>query len=177
MLAAGAKAVEFEAMSFNDEAVPGRDFFLESFNVAVFKLHDLPAFRADQMIVVALVRDVVVLGLRPEVSSLRQACLTEEVERPVNGRQAQVRIFACELVVQFFRRDVLLLEERIQDQFTLAGVLELVFPQMLFQQRHFFLMFGHMPAPSRQPRRAPLKTKTGVGSRASDEGNGHERPV
>lgn len=98
------------------------------------------------MIVMALVGDVVVLGLRAEVSSLCEAGLAEEIERPVNGRQAQVRIFACELVIQFFRRDVFLLEERIQDQFPLAGVLELVFPQMFFQQRHFFLVLGHMPA-------------------------------
>lgn len=146
MLATGAKAVEFETMGFDDKAVPGRYLFLQPFNVAVFEFHDLPAFCADQMIVVAFVRDVVVLGLRPEVSSLRQAGLTEEIERPVNGRQAQVRIFPRELVVQFFRCDVFLFQKRFQDQFPLAGVLQLVFPQVFFQQRCFSLMFGHRPA-------------------------------
>ena len=90
---------------------------------------------------VAFMRNVVVLGLSAEVPGLGQAGFTEEVERAVNCRESQVRIFASQLVVHFFSRDVLLLEKCIEDQFTLACEFQLVFPEVLLQDPHFFDMF------------------------------------
>ena len=111
MAAAGAQAVELELMRLDDEAVPGRDLLLQPLDVAVLELHDLPAGGADQMIMMALVRDVIVLRLTTEMSRLRQAGVTEEIQRPVNGRQADVRVFFGQQTVHLLGRDVLVLQE------------------------------------------------------------------
>ena len=55
MTAASAEAVEFEAVRGNGETVPGGDFLLKLFDLAVFKLHDLSAVSANQMVVMTLV--------------------------------------------------------------------------------------------------------------------------
>ena len=47
MTAASAEAVEFKTVSRNSEAVPGRDFLLKLFDLAVFEFHDLAAVGAD----------------------------------------------------------------------------------------------------------------------------------
>ena len=73
MTAAGAEAVEFEAVGLDREAVACGDFFLKPFDVAIFEFHDLAAVGADQVIMMTLVRNVVVLGLRPEMPGLREA--------------------------------------------------------------------------------------------------------
>lgn len=91
----------------------------------------------------AFVRDVVVLRLSPEVAGLSQTGFAEEVQRTVNGCQAQVRILAGQLVVHLFGCNVLLLEKCIEDQFTLACKLQLVLPEVLLQSSHFFDMFRH----------------------------------
>jgi hypothetical protein len=63
MPAAGAEAVELEPVGLNDEAVSGGDFFLQLFDLTIFKLDDLAAAGADEVIVVTLMGDVVVLRL------------------------------------------------------------------------------------------------------------------
>jgi hypothetical protein len=105
--------------------------------------------------VVAFVRNVVVLCLSAEVPGLSQPCFAEEVERAVNGRESKVRVFASQLVVHFFSCDVLLLEKCIEDQFTLACEFQLVPPEVLLQDSHFFGMFGHCD--SIEPSRLGIK--------------------
>ena len=73
MTAAGAQPVEFEAVGLNGKAIPAGDFFLKPFNIAVFEFDDFATTGANQMIMMTLMRDVIVLGLRPEVSSLGEA--------------------------------------------------------------------------------------------------------
>lgn len=94
MTAAGTEAIEFKTMGFNREAVLGGYFFLKAFDVAVFEFHDLPAVRADEVVVVTFMRDVVVLGLRAEVSGLRQTGLAKEIEGTINRCQPEVGVFA-----------------------------------------------------------------------------------
>ncbi len=91
----------------------------------------------------AFMGDVVVLGLRAEVSSLGQAGFTKKIERAVNGCESQVRILASQLMVHGFRRDVLLLKERVEDQFSLARKLQLVLSEVLLEDSHFFGMLWH----------------------------------
>jgi hypothetical protein len=50
---------------------------------------------------------------------------------------------------------VLLLEKCIEDQFTLACKLQLVLPEVLLQDTHFFDMFGH--GDETNPPRAGIK--------------------
>lgn len=148
MTAASAEAVEFKAVSRNGEAVPGGDFLLEFFDLAVFKLHDLAAVGANQMIVMALVGNVVILGLRAEMPGLRQTGFAKKIERAVDGREPQMRVFLRQLVVHRFSGDVFLLEEGLKDKLALTRDLELVFAKVRFQRFHFFCMFGHRVRPT-----------------------------
>lgn len=141
MTAARAEAVELETVSGDRKPVPRGDFFLEPLDIAVLELHDFPAAGANEMVMVALVRHVVVLGLRTEVPCLGQTGLAKEVERTVNSGQSQVRIFSRQLVIHLFSRDVFLLQKGIENQFTLPGKFELMFPEMFLQDSQFFGMF------------------------------------
>lgn len=131
MTAARTEAVELKSVGLDGKSVPGGDLFLKPLNFLVFKFHDLFATGADEMIVMALVRDIVVLRLRAEVSSLCNAGVAEQIERPVDGREPKMRIGLRHLVIHGLRGDVLLLEEGAQNHLTLAGELELMFAQVL----------------------------------------------
>ncbi len=143
MTAARAKAVELKAVGLDGKAVPRCHFFLKTLNVAVLELYDLSTARANEMVMMALMRHIVVLGLSTEVPGLGQTRFAEEIERAINGRKSQVRIFAGQLVVHLFSGDVFLLQKGIEDQFTLPRKFELVLPQMFLQNSHFFGMFRH----------------------------------
>jgi hypothetical protein len=126
MTAARTEAVEFKSVGLDDKSIPGGDFFLEPLDFLIFKFYDLIAAGADKMIVMALVRDVVVFGLRAEVPGLREACIAEQIECPIDGRKSEMRVGLCQLVIHCLGRDVLLPEEGIQNHLTLAGELELM---------------------------------------------------
>lgn len=143
MTAARAESVEFEAVGGNRKAILGCDFFLEAFDIAVFKFHDFATARADEVVVMSLMGYVVILGLGSKMPRLCQSRFTEQVQGPINGRESKVGIFACQLMIHFLGRDVFLLQKGIEDQLTLARKFELVPPEMLFQNSHFFGMFGH----------------------------------
>ena len=128
-------------MRRNRKPVSGRDLFLQFFNVAVFKFDNEPALRADHMIMMAFVNDVVVVRLRAEVPLLRNAGITEQVERPVKGGQADVRFVAAKCAVQFLRRHVLFLKKRIQDDLALLRHLQAMLGQVVLQARPFLRMF------------------------------------
>ena len=140
MAAARTEAVELKSVGFDRKSVPGGHFFLESFNFFVFKLHDLLTAGADEVIVMALVRHVVVFRLRAEVPGLCEACIAEQIECPVDGREPQMRVGLRQLVIHGFRGNMLLPEESAQNQFTLAGELELMFAQVFLQGLHFLHM-------------------------------------
>jgi len=70
MATARTQTVELELVGLDSEPIPAGDFLLEAFDVAVLEFHDLPAGRADQVVMVALVGYVVVLGLGSEVTRL-----------------------------------------------------------------------------------------------------------
>ena len=140
MTAARTEAVQLESMGFDGKSVLGSHFFLEPLNFFVFKFHDLLAAGADEVIVMALVRHVVVLRLRAEMPSLCEAGIAEQIECSVDGREPQMRIGFRQLVIHGLRGNVLLPEERVQNQFTLACELELMLAQVLLQGPHFLHM-------------------------------------
>ena len=143
MTAVGAESVEFEPVGRNRKAVAGGDFLLEALDIAVFKFHDLAAACADEVVVMALMGHVVILGLCPKVPRLSEPRFAKEVEGSVNGCKSEVGILACQLMVHFLSRNVFLPQKSVKDQLTLARKLELVPSQMLFQDSHFLGMFGH----------------------------------
>jgi hypothetical protein len=161
MTAAGTEAVEFQTVGLDDEAVAGGHLFLQTLDLAVFELHDLSAVGANEVVVVAFVGDVVVLRLSAEVSRLRQAGFAKEIECPVDRRQPQVRILFRQLVIHRFRGDMFLFEKGIKNQLPLPGVFQLMFPEMLFQNRDFFLMLRHGGRPN-SCWEEPLKTKQAI---------------
>ncbi len=158
MTAARAESVELKAVSLDGKTVPRCHFFLKTLNVAIRELHYFPTTCANEMVMMALMRHIVVLGLSPEVPGLSQTRFAEEIERAVNSRKTQVRIFARQLVVHRFSRDVLLLQKGIEDQFTLPRKFELVFPKMLLQDSHFFGMLRHHD--QIKPPRSGIKDET-----------------
>ena len=121
-----AEAIELETVGLNGESIAGGDFFLKLFNFAVFKLDDLAATCANEVIVVALMRDVIVLGLRPEVPGLGESRIAKQVQCPVNGGQSEMWISFSQLMIHSFGRDMFLPEKRREDEFALAGELQLV---------------------------------------------------
>src|SRR2546428_10511354 len=91
MTAARTEAVELKSVGLDGKSVPGGHFFLEPLNFFVFKFHDLIAAGADEVIVVALVRDVVILRLRAEVAGFWGAGTPEQSKRPVGCRAFPMR--------------------------------------------------------------------------------------
>lgn len=142
MTAAGAEAVQLEAVSLDGEAVLGGDFFLQALNLAIFELDDLAAAGANQVIVVPLMRDVVVLGLGTEMAGLGQAGIAKQIERAVDRGQAEMGVALRQLVVHGFRRNMLLTKKDVEDQFALTGELQLMFGQVVLQGLHLFCMFA-----------------------------------
>jgi hypothetical protein len=140
MTAARTEAIQFKSVGVDGKSVPGSHFFLEPLNFFIFKFHDLLAAGADEVIVVAFVRDVVVLRLRAKVSGLCEAGVAEQIERPIDGREPKMRIGLRQLVIHGLRGNVFLPEEGVQNQFTLASELELMLTQMLLQGLHFLYM-------------------------------------
>ena len=88
MTAGRAEAVELKAVVFDSKSIPGSDFLLEPLDLLILKFHDLLAAGADEVVVVALVRDVVVLCLRAKVPGLREASIAEQIERSVDCRKS-----------------------------------------------------------------------------------------
>ena len=151
MTAARAEAVELKSVGFDGKSVSGGYFFLEPLNFFIFELHDLLAAGADEVIVVAFVRHIVVFRLRAEVPGLCEAGIAEQIERPVDCREPKVRIGLRQLVIHGFSGNMLLPEEGAQNQFALAGNLELMFAQVLLQRLHFFHMLIRHDRPPMGP--------------------------
>lgn len=130
-------------MGLNDKAILCGDFFLEPFDLAIFELHNGAATRADQMVMMTFVGDVVVLRLGAEVASLGNSGFAKQIQRAIDGSEAKMRIFLRELMVHSFRRDMFLSQECGEDQFALASQLQLMLGQMLAEYVHLFESFAH----------------------------------
>ena len=109
MSAAGAHAVEFQFMGLNGKAISAGDLFLKSFDVFILEFHDFAAGRADEVIVVPLMRHIIVLRLCAEMTSLGQTYLAKEIERSVNRSQSNMWVFFGKLPVHLLSGDVLVL--------------------------------------------------------------------
>jgi hypothetical protein len=143
MAATGAEAVELQSVGLDHKAVLRGDLFLQPFDLTIFKLHNSPAAGTDEVVVMALVRDIVVLRLRAEVSSLGDARLAEQIQGAVDCGKSQVGVLFGQLMVHRLGRDVFLSEECRQNQFSLPSQLQLVLGQVLAKHLHFFKRFTH----------------------------------
>ena len=143
MAAARAETVEFQAVGLDHKAVFCRDFLLQPLNFAVLELDNHATAGADEMVVMAFMRDVVVLRLGAEVARLGDPCLAKEVQRAIDRREPEMRILLGKLMIHRLGRDVLLAKERRQDQFSLASQFQLMLRQMLTKHVHFFKAFAH----------------------------------
>jgi len=149
MPAARAEPVQLQFVSLDREPIPFRHLFLQSFDVAVFKFHDLAATRADQMVMVAFVRNVVVLGLGSEMACLGQPRFAEEIQRPVDRGETDMGIFPRQQAVHLLGADVLHFEEHVEDELALAGQFELMLCEVFFEEINIFLIFDHGEASDR----------------------------
>ena len=107
MSAGCAEAVELELVRLDGKPIPFRDLLLQSLDVAILKLHDFPARRTDQVVVVSLLPDIVVLRLGTEMTSLGKARVAEQIQRPVDRCQSDVGILLGKLVIHLLGRHVL----------------------------------------------------------------------
>ena len=121
MPAAGAQAIQFEAMGLNHEAVLGGHLFLQPLDFAILEFDNGPAAGTDKVVVMPFVGDVVVLRLGTEMPGLGDSGFTEEIEGAVDGGQSQMRVFLGELMIHRLGRDVFLSKKCRQDQLPLAG--------------------------------------------------------
>ena len=113
MTAARTEAVEFKSVGFDSKSIPGGYFFLEPLNFFIFELHDLLAAGADEVIVVAFVRHIVVFRLRAEVPGLGEAGIAEQIERPVDSREAKMRVGLGQLMIHGLSGNVFLPKEGV----------------------------------------------------------------
>ena len=143
MSAAGAHAVEFQFMGLNGKAISAGDLFLKSFDVFILEFHDFAAGGADEVIVVSFMSHVIVLGLRPKVTSLGQSHLAKEIERPVDRGQTNMRVLFSELPIHLLCGDVFRLQEHVENMLALSRKLQLMLGQMVFEDRDFFCGFRH----------------------------------
>jgi hypothetical protein len=143
MPATGAEPIEFESVSLNDEAVLGGDLLLQAFDLAILELYNSSTAGADEVVVMALVGNIVVLRLGAEMAGLGNPRFAEQIQGAIDGGQSQVWIFFGELVIHGLRRDVLLPKKCRQDQLALAGELELMLRQVVAEHVHFFNGFSH----------------------------------
>jgi hypothetical protein len=105
---------------------------------------------------VALVRDVVVLRLGAEMPGLSQARFAEQIQRAVNGRQSDVRVFLGQEAVHLLGGDVLISEKGMENIFALPGELELVLGEMVLQDADLPGKLGHV----RPDRHAGIKNQS-----------------
>ena len=108
MAAARTEAVEFQPVSLNREAIACGDFFLKLFDFAIFEFDDLAATRADQVVMMTLMRHVVVLCLGVKMAGLRNAGVAKQVQGSVDGGESQMRVRLGELMIHGFGGNVFL---------------------------------------------------------------------
>lgn len=143
MAAARTEAVQLQPVGLDHKAVLGRNLFLQPFNLAVLEFYNRSTAGADEMVVMALMRDIVVLRLGAEVAGLGDACFAEEIQRAVNRGESEVGIFLRQLMIHRLGRDVFLSQERRQDEFALTSQLQLMLGQVLAKHVHFFESLAH----------------------------------
>ncbi len=143
MSARRTEAVELQLVRLNPEPMFPRHFLLQAFDIHVFKLHDLAAGGADEVVVVALVGDIVILGLSAEVAGLAQARLAKQVQGPVDRRKPDLGVSLGQLAVHLFCGHMLRFEKGIQDMLALTGELELVLNEVVLQHSHLFEVLTH----------------------------------
>ena len=143
MAAARTETVQLQPVGLDHKAVLGRDLFLQSFNLAILEFYYGSTAGADEMVVMALMRDIIVLRLGAEVAGLGNARFAEEVQRAVNGGESEVGIFLRQLMIHRLGCDVFLSQECRQDQFALTSQLQLMLGQVLAKHVHFFESLAH----------------------------------
>lgn len=143
MTAGGTEAIQFKFMGLNGKSILFGHFNLQPLDLVILKFNNFPAACTNEMIVVSLMRDIVILGLGSKMAGLGEACFTEQVEGSVDGGQTDMRVFFAQLPIHLFGSDMFGSQKGIQNMFSLAGKLELVFPQMLFKNSNFFYILVH----------------------------------
>ena len=79
-------------MCLNHETVLPGHFLLQPFNFTILEFDDGSATGTNEVVVVAFVRDVVVLRLGTEMSCLGNPGFAEQVQGTIDGGQSQVGV-------------------------------------------------------------------------------------
>lgn len=154
-------------MSADGKPVLSGDLFLQFFNLAILEFNNFITRRADEVVMVAFVSDVVELGLTSEMLLLGQAGLAQQFQRAVYGCQSDVRVLFGEQPIQLLGRHVFHFQKAGEDIFALASQLEMISPKMFFENVQFFGGFGHACALPRY-RQSRIRTETWLKGQAEN---------
>jgi hypothetical protein len=95
------------------------DLLPQPFDSRIFKLHDVPTPGADQMIVIAFRKHIIVLRFFPEPPCLRKALFAQDPHRSIDRVQGRTMAAAIEHAIQLSDCHVLPLQKRLDDSFPL----------------------------------------------------------
>src|SRR4051812_16980239 len=120
------EAEQLVTMAEHVESETARGRVLQCLDLVALELLNEAAALADEVIVVrAPFRDLVQRLARPEVPRRRDPCLLQQLDRPVDRRQADPRVLAARLREQILERDVAgRAQERVDDRLPLLRRLE-----------------------------------------------------
>lgn len=110
--------------------------FLHFFNMGIDEFNNLAAFRADEMIVVAIVSGAAFKTDKAvsEVFSGRQSGPGQQLQGPINGGKADAGNFFLDMTVQFLGADVaLFLKKCVGDQPALLRQLQPLGAEIVFE--------------------------------------------
>lgn len=134
-----------EAVACRVKTVIRGDFVLFILDLFAVKLYQLAALGADQMVVVLVVVKVFITRA-PVAQTLfaRQPAFDQKLERAVNSREADGRVFDFDNVIQVFGAEMAFgFEKNVEYQLALRGLFEPGAPEMFKEYLFLFGKFGH----------------------------------
>jgi len=131
------------AVAHGLEAIPACDLVLQSLDLFVVELYQRPAFRADQMVMMAVF--VVVLVETAPVVELKlagQAALFQQLQSAIDGRESYGGVFGFYERIEVFARYMAFdIEKYIQNQVALRRALQSLALQVFVE--YLFLFAFH----------------------------------
>ena len=125
-----------------------RDFTLELLNRLTRKLHDDPAMRANDVVVVLVFVSVLESSKSVlELDGLGQLCVAEEFQCSINRRSPNLGMCTLNDLVELIDRRVTFgVEKELENDFALPGMLEIVLGKITFENFVLFSKIGPFSA-------------------------------
>jgi hypothetical protein len=143
--ATGAEPVEFQFVVLDEKSETIGNIHLELFNRLIFKLGNLSAARADQVVMMLAYRNLLVASLSIANANLAgYARVGKELQGSTNRRIADIRMLCPQCAVQLFDAHMpVRRQKKIENYFPLLSRFQ-PFPNDVIMKNIFFcLLHGH----------------------------------